>query len=145
MAATLISAVAQGDARLVNTRKGDRLVAEFRTIEGEDVTLWKMPDDEAFAAIRRNQSVKLVKDSRGWNLLVKGEADGSIAADPQANIEALAPEEKRQIAAYVEQLGDLYAYCQRTALTKLGEDASPVEVSTAAAALFQAARDRFNP
>lgn len=142
MVATLISAVAQEDARLVNTRKGDRLVCQFRTIEGEDVTLWKMPDDGPFAAIRRNQSVKLVKDSKGWNLLSETEPTTS---DPQASIETLAPDEKRKIAAYVEQLGDLYAYCQRTALTKLGEDASPVEVSTAAAALFQAARDRFSP
>lgn len=136
MTATLISAVAQDDAKLVNTKRGDRLVCTFRTINGEDAQIWKMPEDEAFAAIRRNQSVKLVKDSRGWNLVVETPSEESPA-------EALTRDEKHQIAAYVEQLGDLYAYCQRTAMTKLGDDASPVEVSTAAASLFQAARDRF--
>jgi len=32
MTATLVSAVAQSDARRVNTQKGDRLVTEFCTI-----------------------------------------------------------------------------------------------------------------
>ena len=69
MTATLVSAVAQDDAKIVSTKRGDRLVATFRTINGEDAEIWKPVEDGAFAAIRRNQSVKLVKDSRGWNLI----------------------------------------------------------------------------
>lgn len=49
------------------------------------------------------------------------------------------------IAAYVEQLGDLYAYCYYTAQAKLSEDVAPSILATATNALFQAARDKFNP
>ncbi|MEP1079662.1 hypothetical protein NDI52_30080 [Leptolyngbya sp. PL-A3] len=113
MSATLISAVAQSDIKLVDTKRGDRLVGEFVTVEGEPVTIWKMPDDEAFAAIRRNQSVKLMKDSRGWNFL-----DPSVVEQP-ASVDGLAPDQKRAIAAYIETLADMYAYCHRTASSKL--------------------------
>ncbi|MBD1909225.1 MULTISPECIES: hypothetical protein [unclassified Leptolyngbya] len=54
-------------------------------------------------------------------------------------------ETKQAIAAYVEQLGDLYAYCYQTAQTKLGKNATPVVLSTATTTLFQAAREKFNP
>lgn len=143
MTATLTSAVAQSDVRLVSTKKGDRLVGEFRTIEGQDVTLWKMPDDEVFAAIRRNQSVKLVKDSRGWNLIAPSTVEESPVEAPQVPSDSLAPDTKRAIAAYVEQLGDLYAFCHRTASSKL-PDADPV-VGSAADSLFRAACAKFNP
>jgi hypothetical protein len=77
MTATLVSAVAESDAKLVATRRGDRLVCQFRTINGEDAEIWKPVEDEAFATIRRNQSVKLVKDSKGWNLI-----DPSTVVEP---------------------------------------------------------------
>lgn len=138
MTATLTSAVTQSDVRLVPTKKGDRLVGEFRTIHGEDVTLWKMPDDESFASLKRNQSVTLVKDSRGWNLI------DPATVEPPAPVDGLAPDTKRAIAAYVEQLGDLYAFCHRTASSKL-PDADPVVVGSAADSLFRAACAKFNP
>ena len=138
MVASLVSAVAESDTKLVATRRGDRLVCTFRTIEGEDAEIWKMPEDEAFAAIRRNQSVKLVKDSRGWNLI-----DPATVEQP-APVDALPPDQKRAIAAYVEQLGALYAFCHRTACNKLPE-ADPVVVGSATDALFRAACAKFNP
>lgn len=138
MTATLVSAVAETDAKLVATRRGDRLVCQFRTINGEDAEIWRMPDDEAFAAIRRNQSVQLVKDSRGWNLI------DPATVEPPAPVDGLAPDTKRAIAAYVEQLGDLYAFCYRTASSKL-PDADPVVVGSAADSLFRAACAKFNP
>jgi hypothetical protein len=152
MTATLTSAVAQGDSRIANTKYGPRLVCDFRTIDGEDITLWKSTDDTALANVKRNQSVQLMKDSKGWNLF-KEEAPSQPntlrpvcipgAPSTEMGAEEMTPEAKRAIAAYVEQLGDLYAYCHRTAQSKLGEETDPFVLSDATRELFQAARDRF--
>lgn len=152
MTATLTRAIAQSDTRIANTKYGPRLVCDFRTIDGEEITLWKSTDDVAMADIKRNQSVQLVKDSKGWNLLrepapSKPDMPSSVRLPipPSLGMEAdeLKPETKRAIAAYVEQLGDLYAYCHRTAQSKLGEETDPFVLSDATRELFQAARDRF--
>lgn len=114
MTATLVSAVAQEDARLVTTAKGDRLVCQFRTIEGEDATIWKMPDDAAFATIRRNQSVKLIKDSRGWNLI--------DPATVEAPTPAIAPNDLATILAgsLAEMTGLLQQILNKLDAPKLG-------------------------
>lgn len=96
MTATLVSAVAQDDVKLVNTKRGDRLVCQFRTVEGEDAEIWKPVEDETFAAIRRNQSVKLVRDSRGWNLIDPATVEAPSDASPAP---AIAPNDLATILA----------------------------------------------
>lgn len=71
MTATLTTGLAQSDARQVITRNGPRLVCDFRTRDGEDVTLWKPVTDEVFSTIKRNQKVQLIRDSKGWNIAVE--------------------------------------------------------------------------
>lgn len=55
----------------------------------------------------------------------------------------LTPSQKRAIAAYINDLGPLRAYCAEVATKHFPPDADPVAIAQAASDLFTAARDRF--
>lgn len=54
-------------------------------------------------------------------------------------------EQKREIAGYIDDMGDLYKYCLETAETKLSDvDCDLYTVRACASSLFIAAQRRFD-
>jgi len=138
MTATLITATVVKPPRQVDTKHGPRLVADLKTVEGEEVTLWKPTTDEAIAALQRGQSVHLVKDSKGFNLVAQTQQQPQ-----QPTEQGLTPELKRQIAGYITQQADLLKFCRDIAIAKIGNvDEETIRCTTQT--LYIAASRKFS-
>lgn len=61
----------------------------------------------------------------------------------QQGSQGMSAEQKREIAAYVVEMGDLYAYCLQTAQTKIGASSDSETVRAMASSLFISAQRKF--
>jgi hypothetical protein len=57
---------------------------------------------------------------------------------------ALSADEKKAVASYIDQLGDLYGYCQRVTVTKNLAEGGGEDARTIATTLFAQAVKKFN-
>ena len=132
----LIEAMATDRARRVNTKYGERTVIDcVRRDNGEKVTVWRGGDDEySQKYVIKNARLTLTLDSKGkYNLVedpnlvslgqplpvepvpVKPVYDHKIAQNSEKTSDSdqslLSPNQKREIANYVQEMAKLYKYC----------------------------------
>jgi hypothetical protein len=164
----LIEAIAQSPARRVNTKYGERTVIDaIRRDNGEKVTVWRGGDDDySQKHVIRNARLTLTLDNKGKYNLVEDPAltnlgqplpESPVPVRPLHNTNhvitqdsekpsksdqsLLSPNQKREIANYVSEMGKLYGFCLQQAenLNLEGEDRRCVATS-----LFIQATKHFN-
>lgn len=164
----LIEAIAQSPARRVNTKYGERTVIDaIRRDNGEKVTVWRGGDDDySIKHVIKNARLTLTLDNKGKYNLVEDPAltnlgqplpespvpvrplhntNHVITQDSEKPSESdqslLSPNQKREIANYVSEMGKLYGFCLQQAenLNLEGEDRRCVATS-----LFIQATKHFN-
>ena len=164
----LIEAMATDRARRVNTKYGERTVIDaVRRDTGEKVTVWRGGDDEySQKHVIKNARLTLTLDNKGKYNLVEDPAltnlgqplpESPVPVRPLHNTNhvitqdsekpsksdqsLLSPNQKREIANYVSEMGKLYGFCLQQAenLNLEGEDRRCVATS-----LFIQATKHFN-
>jgi hypothetical protein len=162
----LIEAMATDRARRVQTKYGERTVIDaIRRDNGEKVTVWRGGDDVySQKHVIKNARLTLTLDNKGKyslvedpNLVSLGQPlpvepvpvkpvyDHKIAQNSEKTSESdqslLSPNQKREIASYIQEMGKLYGFCLQQAenLNLEGEDRRCVATS-----LFIQATKHFN-
>jgi hypothetical protein len=132
------------------TQYGDRVNAVLIIpATGEEIKLWGNPGDPTLSALKKGQQVAVAQDQKGWKLINTPPAAESPASEKptqQRSIEfaPLSPADKQAIASYIDQLGDLYGYCQRVTATKNLAEGGGEDARTIATTLFIQAVKKFN-
>ena len=162
----LIEAMATDRARRVNTKYGERTVIDcVRRDNGEKVTIWRGGDDDySIKHVIRNARLTLTLDNKGKYSLVedpnlvnlgnplpvepvpvKPVYDHKINQNTPQNSEtdqsSLSPNQKREIAQYIQDMAKLYGFClqQADSLGAIDEDRRAI-----ATTLFIQATKKFS-
>jgi len=165
----LIEAMATDRARRVNTKYGERTVIDcVRRDTGEKVTVWRGGDDDySQKHVIRNARLTLTLDNKGKyslvedpNLVSLGQPlpESPVPVKPvsrhlasnnppipnynseKPNESELSPNQKREIAQYIQEMAKLYGFClqQADSLGVIGEDRRAV-----ATTLYLSAQKKF--
>lgn len=158
----LIEATATDRARRVNTKYGERTVIDaIRRDNGEKVTVWRGADDNySQKHVIKNARLTLTLDSKGKYNLVEDPAltnlgqplpetvpvrpvhnyDHKIEKHNENDQSTLNPNQKREIAQYIQDMAKLYGFCltQADNLGVIGEDRRAI-----ATTLFIGAQKKF--
>ena len=163
----LIEAMATAPARRINTRFGERTVIDaIRRDNGEKVTVWRGGDDEySQKHVIRNARLTLTLDNKGKyslvedpNLVSLGQplpeipvpvrplhnTNHVIAQNSEKPSESdqslLSPNQKKEIAQYIQEMAKLYGFCltQADSLGVEGEDRRAI-----ATTLYLSAQKKF--
>jgi hypothetical protein len=158
----LIEAMATDRARRVNTKYGERTVIDaVRRDNGEKVTVWRGGDDEySQKHVIRNARLTLTLDNKGKyslvedpNLVNLGQPlpetvpvrpvhtyNHKIDNSNESDQSSLSPNQKREIAQYIQDMAKLYGFCltQAETLGVEGEDRRAI-----ATTLFISAQRKF--
>lgn len=139
----LLTATLTSAPREVTTKHGERTVADARTQDGEEITIWRPGGDRTLLQHEKGAEVQVTKDHKGKISLV----DTAPAALPQQQPAAATLEgaDKSAIAQYVTDMAALYSYCYGEAVQHLAKHEPPEHaIRGAASSLFIAAQKRFN-
>jgi hypothetical protein len=157
----LIDAMATDRARRVTTKYGERTVIDaVRRDTGEKVTVWRAGDDEySQKHVIRNARLTLTLDNKGKyslvedpNLVNLGQPlpdepvpvrpvyDHKIEKTSESEQSTLNPNQKREIAQYIQDMAKLYGFCLNQAET-LGVDGE--DRRAIATTLFISAQKKF--
>jgi hypothetical protein len=121
----LIQARLHGAPRTVNTKHGERVVADAIDIQGNKHTIWRPVGD--LKHLSNGSVVKLTVDSKGKVNLIDEPAALTAVTAPipfeaemqlksQMGFQAIAQTSRSaEIADYIERLGKLYSHCLTTA------------------------------
>lgn len=157
----LIEAICIESPREVTTKYGQRLVIDcIDRTTGEKITLWRpATDDYSRQYVSKNSRVTVGIDSKGkYSLIedpnlanlgnslptelvpVKPVYDHKIEKPSESDHFFLSPNQKREIAAYIATMKDLYGYClqQADSLHVEGEDRRAI-----ATTLYLSAQKKF--
>jgi hypothetical protein len=157
----LIEAMAVDRARRVNTKYGERTVIDaIRRDNGEKVTVWRAGDDDySQKHVIKNARLTLTLDNKGkYNLVedpnlvnlgqplpdepvpVRPVYDHKIEKTSESEQSTLNPNQKREIANYVQDMAKLYGFCltQADSLGVEGEDRRAI-----ATTLYLSAQKKF--
>jgi hypothetical protein len=156
----LIEALATDRARRVNTKYGERTVIDaIRRDNGEKVTVWRGADDDySQRHVIRNARLTLTLDNKGKYSLVEDPAlvslgqlpdepvpvkpvyDHKIEKHNESDQSSLSPNQKREIASYIQEMAKLYGFClnQAETLGVEGEDRRAI-----ATTLYLSAQKKF--
>jgi len=163
----LIEAMATDRARRVTTKYGERTVIDaIRRDTGEKVTVWRGGDDDySQKYVIKNARLTLTLDNKGKYSLVEDPAlvnlgqplpvepvpvkpvyDHKIEKNsekPSQNDQSLlSPNQKREIANYVQEMAKLYKYCLDQVDATIGVDGE--DKRAIATTLFISAQKRFS-
>jgi hypothetical protein len=157
----LIQAMATDRARRVNTKFGERTVIDaVRRDTGEKVTVWRAGDDEySQKHVIRNARLTLTLDNKGKyslvedpNLVSLGQPlpdepvpvrpvyDHKIEKTSESDQSLLSPNQKKEIAQYIQEMAKLYGFClqQAESLGAIDEDRRAI-----ATTLYLSAQKKF--
>lgn len=124
--------------------------------EGEAAKIWKSLSEDEASQLRKGARVQLVpagstKNGQAKHNIVILDAPAAAPrpiapttppAQQQGDPYRMSDDQKRDVAAYVSQMGDLLSYCRMVAQQKLGEvDEETIRASTST--LFIAAQRKF--
>ncbi len=167
----LIEAMATDRARRVNTKYGERTVIDaVRRENGEKVTVWRGGDDDySQKYVIKNARLTLTLDSKGkYNLVedpnlvnlgtplpetvpVKPVSRYLASNNPpipnysektsESDQSLLSPNQKREIANYVQEMAKLYKYCLDQVETTIGVEGE--DKRAIATTLFISAQKKF--
>ena len=158
----LIEALALDRPREVSTRFGQRLVIDCMARDtGEKITLWRGVDDQySRRYVIKNSPLTVGVDSKGkYSLIedtnlanlgqplpdepvpVKPVYDHKIEKPSESDQSTLNPNQKREIANYVQDMAKLYGFCltQADSLGVEGEDRRAI-----ATTLYLSAQKKFS-
>lgn len=160
----LIEAMATDRARRVNTKYGERTVIDaIRRDNGEKVTIWRAGDDDYCQKhVIKNARLTLILDSKGKYNLVEDPnlanlgqplPDEPVPVKPvhscnhviektsETDQSSLSPNQKREIAQYIQDMTKLYGFCltQADSLGVIGEDRRAI-----ATTLYLSAQKKFS-
>jgi hypothetical protein len=155
----LTTAILTNAPRTVETKYGTKTVIDaVRTDNNEPITLWRPANDSYCQKLGKNSRVSVGIDHKNKPNLIE---DDSITSDnlpdepvpvkpvyqPQKSEKTtdcehffLSPNQKREVAAYIATMKDLYGYClqQSESLGLQGEDRR-----TVATTLYLSAQKKF--
>jgi cephalosporin hydroxylase len=158
----LIDAIATDRARRVNTKYGERTVIDaVRRDTGEKVTVWRGGDDDySQKHVIRNARLTLTLDNKGKyslvedpNLVNLGQPlpetvpvrpvhtyNHKIDNSNESDQSLLSPNQKKEIAQYIQDMAKLYGFCltQADSLGVEGEDKRAI-----ATTLYLSAQKKF--
>ena len=159
----LIEAMATDRAQRVNTKFGERTVIDcVRRDNGEKVTVWRSGDDDySQRHVIRNARLTLTLDNKGKYSLVEDpnlanlgnplpvepvpvkpvhNYDHKIAQTSESDQSFLNPNQKREIANYIQEMAKLYGFClqQADSLGAIDEDRRAI-----ATTLYLSAQKKF--
>jgi hypothetical protein len=157
----LIEALATDRARRVNTKYGERTVIDcVRRDTGEKVTVWRAGDDEySQKHVIRNARLTLTLDNKGKYSLIEDPAlvnlgqplpdepvpvkpvyDHKIEKTSESDQSLLSPNQKKEIAQYIQEMAKLYGFClqQAESLGAIDEDRRAI-----ATTLYLSAQKKF--
>jgi cephalosporin hydroxylase len=160
----LIEALATDRARRVNTKYGERTVIDaIRRDNGEKVTVWRGGDDDySQRHVIKNARLTLSLDSKGKYSLIEDpnlvnlgtplptetvpvkpvhNYDHKIEKTSESDQSLLSPNQKKEIAQYIQDMAKLYGFCltQAETLGVEGEDRRAI-----ATTLFIGAQKKFS-
>ena len=158
----LISAIALDRPREVSTRFGQRLVIDCMARDtGEKITLWRgVDDDYSRRYVIKNSPLTVGIDSKGKYSLIEDSnltnlgqplPDSPVPVRPvynhkidnssESDQSSLSPNQKREIASYIQEMAKLYGFClnQAESLGVEGEDRRAI-----ATTLFISAQKKFS-
>lgn len=152
----LATAILTNAPRTVETKYGTKTVIDaVRTDNNENVTLWRPANDSYCQKLGKNSRVSIAIDSKNKPSLIEDEAITNLPSEPvpvkpvyDHKIEKndcdhffLSPNQKREIAAYIATMKDLYGYCltQADSLGAVGEDRRAI-----ATTLYLSAQKKFS-
>ena len=164
----LISAIALDRPREVTTKYGQRLVIDCMARDtGEKITLWRGTDDDySRKYVIKNSPLTVTRDSKGKYSLIENPAianlgqplpDSPVPVKPVHNTNHvitqnspqnsesdqsfLNPNQKREIANYIQEMAKLYGFClqQADSLGAIDEDRRAI-----ATTLFIQATKKFS-
>ena len=161
----LIEAIAQSPARRVTTKFGERTVIDcVRRDNGEKVTVWRGGDDDySQKHVIKNARLTLTLDDKGRYSLIEDPAlvnlgqplpvetvpvkpvhsyDHKIEKPSQNDQSLLSPNQKREIANYVQEMAKLYKYCLDQVDATIGVDGE--DKRAIATTLYLSAQKRFS-
>jgi len=146
---------AAGPAR--ETKNGLRINVVVTLADGEETKLWGDPGDSALTPLKKGNAVQLVKNAKGTGYSLLDTSPTTPAAPPApVPVPGYSPrqretwkpwtdEEKKELAAKIDQESDLLRYCLQTARKKF-IDSGLVEneesVCALASVLFSQAKGR---
>lgn len=118
----------------------------FESPDLEGGRIWRsLPPDQA-AKLTKGMTVQLQKTHRNgketWDIIIPETETPKTIVNP-AQSSTLTPDRKREIAAYIEEMGGLYAFCYTQAGEKL-TDAPDAAKQAMASSLFIAVQRKFN-
>lgn len=158
----LISAIALDRPREVSTRFGQRLVIDCMARDtGEKITLWRgVDDDYSRRYVIKNSPLTVGIDSKGKYSLIEDSNltnlgqplpetvpvrpvhnyDHKIEKTSESDQSFLNPNQKREIASYIQEMAKLYGFCltQAESLGVEGEDRRAI-----ATTLYLSAQKKF--
>ena len=158
----LIEAMATDRARRVNTKYGERTVIDcVRRDNGEKVTVWRGGDDDySQRHVIKNARLTLTLDNKGKyslvedpNLVNLGQPlpdevpvkpvhtyNHKIDNSSESDQSLLSPNQKKEIAQYIQDMAKLYGFClnQAESLGVEGEDRRAI-----ATTLYLSAQKKF--
>lgn len=140
----LITAQLTGPARRVTTKHGNRTVADAIDLTtGETFTIWR-PEGDRLLNLAPNTRVTLTKDSKGKVSLVDNTpTEPAPVAPVSTDVHKLNPDQKRDIASYIQQQRDLLAFCWQEASRIPGPTEEAV-IEKLAVTLYLSAQRRFD-
>jgi hypothetical protein len=119
---------AAGPAR--ETKNGPRINVVVTLADGEEIKLWGDPGDPSLAPLKKGNAVQLVKNAKGTGYSLLDTSPTTPAAPPakapkpgysplqRETWQPWSDEEKKQLAAKIDQEADLMHYCLQTARKK---------------------------
>jgi hypothetical protein len=120
---------AAGPAR--DTKNGPRINVVVTLPDGEETKLWGDPGDPSLTPLKKGNAVQLVKNAKGTGYSLLDTAPTTPAAplaptpapgnSPRQQTEVFKPwtdEDKKQLAAKIDQDAELMKYCLQTARKK---------------------------
>ena len=109
----LLTATLVKNPRSVTTKYGQKIVADCKLDNGEDVTLWQ-PENSQIINYGNVSKISLTLDSKGKYHFVETENETAIAPKIESNqsqSQELSNQQKRDIAEYITQQTKLFSFC----------------------------------
>jgi hypothetical protein len=165
----LIDAIATDRARRVNTKYGERTVIDaIRRDNGEKVTVWRGGDDDySQRHVIKNARLTLTLDNKGKYSLIEDPnlanlgqplPDSPVPVRPLHNTNhviaqnsekhnesdqsLLSPNQKKEIAQYIQEMAKLYKYCLDQVDATIGVDGE--DKRAIATTLYLSAQKKFS-
>ena len=139
----LLTATLTSQPREVNTKHGERTVADARLPDGREIAIWRPARDPNLLQYHKGSEVQLTKDRRGKFSLV--DTVPASLPQPQPAAPTLEGTDKAEIAQYVSSMASLYSYCYEEAAKNLAKHEAPEQaIRGAASSLFIAAQRKFD-